>query len=139
MFSGGLNAASTLSVVIVVIYGANLTINGYMTTGSLTSFILYSLTGIVQFCGYCVTGPNDTIYYITSHLEVVTGHHVWYVLIFLNNYISCICSWVVSLCLVRTIHNCNESIGRKPTSISTSGPCFLNGKFRGQMPNKVCF
>ncbi|CAN6315774.1 unnamed protein product, partial [Urochloa humidicola] len=37
-------AASTLSVVIVVIYGANLTINGYMTTGSLTSFILYSLT-----------------------------------------------------------------------------------------------
>ncbi|KAL6637876.1 hypothetical protein ACP70R_025448 [Stipagrostis hirtigluma subsp. patula] len=44
MFSGGLNAASTLSVVIVVIYGANLTINGYMTTGSLTSFILYSLT-----------------------------------------------------------------------------------------------
>uniref|UniRef100_A0A0D9VZ56 ABC transporter B family member 25 n=1 Tax=Leersia perrieri TaxID=77586 RepID=A0A0D9VZ56_9ORYZ len=44
MFSGGLNAASTLSVVIVVIYGANLTINGYMTIGSLTSFILYSLT-----------------------------------------------------------------------------------------------
>jgi ABC-type multidrug transport system fused ATPase/permease subunit len=44
LFSGGLNAASTLSVVIVVIYGANLTINGYMTTGSLTSFILYSLT-----------------------------------------------------------------------------------------------
>ncbi|KAF7074727.1 hypothetical protein CFC21_079555 [Triticum aestivum] len=44
LFSGGLNAASTLSVVVVVIYGANLTINGYMTTGSLTSFILYSLT-----------------------------------------------------------------------------------------------
>jgi ABC-type bacteriocin/lantibiotic exporter with double-glycine peptidase domain len=49
MFSGGLNAASTLSVVIVVIYGANLTINGYMTTGSLTSFILYSLTGTAQY------------------------------------------------------------------------------------------
>jgi len=48
LFSGGLNAASTLSVVIVVIYGANLTINGYMTTGSLTSFILYSLTGTFQ-------------------------------------------------------------------------------------------
>ncbi|EMS50568.1 ABC transporter B family member 25 [Triticum urartu] len=46
LFSGGLNAASTLSVVVVVIYGANLTINGYMTTGSLTSFILYSLTGL---------------------------------------------------------------------------------------------
>ncbi|KAJ0963515.1 hypothetical protein J5N97_028637 [Dioscorea zingiberensis] len=44
LFSGGLNAASTLSVVIVVIYGANLTISGSMTTGDLTSFILYSLT-----------------------------------------------------------------------------------------------
>ncbi|KAL2479145.1 ABC transporter B family member 27 [Forsythia ovata] len=43
-FSGGLNAASTLSVIIVVIYGATLTINGSMTPGSLTSFILYSLT-----------------------------------------------------------------------------------------------
>ncbi|KAK9105264.1 hypothetical protein Scep_022108 [Stephania cephalantha] len=44
LFAGGLNAASTLSVVVVVIYGANLTINGSMTTGALTSFILYSLT-----------------------------------------------------------------------------------------------
>ncbi|XP_010937747.1 ABC transporter B family member 25 [Elaeis guineensis] len=44
LFSGGLNAASTLSVVTVVIYGANLTITGSMTTGALTSFILYSLT-----------------------------------------------------------------------------------------------
>ncbi|KAJ4960784.1 hypothetical protein NE237_020694 [Protea cynaroides] len=44
LFSGGLNAASTLSVIVVVIYGANLTIAGSMTTGSLTSFILYSLT-----------------------------------------------------------------------------------------------
>ncbi|XP_043716017.1 ABC transporter B family member 25 isoform X1 [Telopea speciosissima] len=44
LFSGGLNAASTLSVIVVVIYGANLTITGTMTTGSLTSFILYSLT-----------------------------------------------------------------------------------------------
>ncbi|CAI9786741.1 unnamed protein product [Fraxinus pennsylvanica] len=43
-FSGGLNAASTLSVIAVVIYGATLTINGAMTPGSLTSFILYSLT-----------------------------------------------------------------------------------------------
>ncbi|XP_052303547.1 ABC transporter B family member 25 isoform X6 [Populus trichocarpa] len=43
-FFGGLNAASTLSVIIVVIYGANLTITGSMTTGALTSFILYSLT-----------------------------------------------------------------------------------------------
>ncbi|XP_010257994.1 PREDICTED: ABC transporter B family member 25 [Nelumbo nucifera] len=44
LFSGGLNAASTLSVIIVVIYGANMTIKGSMTTGALTSFILYSLT-----------------------------------------------------------------------------------------------
>ncbi|KAI3510881.1 hypothetical protein L1887_18018 [Cichorium endivia] len=41
---GGLDAASTLSVIIVVIYGANLTIAGSMSPGSLTSFILYSLT-----------------------------------------------------------------------------------------------
>lgn len=45
LFSGGLNAASTLSVIIVVIYGANLTIKGYMSSGDLTSFILYSLSG----------------------------------------------------------------------------------------------
>ncbi|XP_052179674.1 ABC transporter B family member 25-like isoform X2 [Diospyros lotus] len=44
LFFGGLNAASTLSVITVVIYGANLTITGSMTPGSLTSFILYSLT-----------------------------------------------------------------------------------------------
>ncbi|KAM3337955.1 ABC transporter B family member 27 [Capsicum galapagoense] len=44
LFSGGLSAASTLSVIIVVIYGAYLVITGSMTAGSLTSFILYSLT-----------------------------------------------------------------------------------------------
>ncbi|KAK7292158.1 hypothetical protein RIF29_07895 [Crotalaria pallida] len=44
LFSGGLNAASTLSVIIVVIYGANLTIKGSMSSGDLTSFILYSLS-----------------------------------------------------------------------------------------------
>ncbi|KAH6761836.1 transporter associated with antigen processing protein 2 [Perilla frutescens var. hirtella] len=44
LFFGGLNAASTLSVIIVVIYGAYLTIMGHLTAGSLTSFILYSLT-----------------------------------------------------------------------------------------------
>ncbi|MED6132703.1 ABC transporter B member 25 [Stylosanthes scabra] len=43
-FSGGLNAASTLSVIIVVIYGASLTIKGAMSSGDLTSFILYSLS-----------------------------------------------------------------------------------------------
>ncbi|GAB2220902.1 hypothetical protein Droror1_Dr00012060 [Drosera rotundifolia] len=44
LFFGGLNAASTLLVIVVVIYGATLTINGVMTPGDLTSFILYSLT-----------------------------------------------------------------------------------------------
>lgn len=44
IFSGTVSAASTLSIVAVVVYGANLTIRGLMTTGSLTSFILYSLT-----------------------------------------------------------------------------------------------
>ncbi|XP_073311135.1 ABC transporter B family member 27 [Primulina huaijiensis] len=44
LFFGGLNAASTLSVIIVVIYGAYLTIMGHLTAGALTSFILYSLT-----------------------------------------------------------------------------------------------
>ncbi|OWM64518.1 ABC transporter B family member 27-like [Punica granatum] len=44
LFFGGLNAASTLSVIVVVIYGAYLTITGSMTAGCLTSFILYSLT-----------------------------------------------------------------------------------------------
>lgn len=43
-FSGGLNAASTLSVILVVIYGAYLAISGSITSGALTSFILYSLT-----------------------------------------------------------------------------------------------
>jgi len=49
LFSGGLNAASTLSVIVVVIYGANLTIRGYMSSGDLTSFILYSLSGKFSF------------------------------------------------------------------------------------------
>lgn len=44
IFFGSLNAASTLSVIVVVIYGANLTITGHMSPGALTSFILYSLT-----------------------------------------------------------------------------------------------
>jgi len=44
IFFGGLNAASTLSIIVVVVYGAYLTIIGTMTPGSLTSFILYSLT-----------------------------------------------------------------------------------------------
>lgn len=49
LFSGGINAASTLSVIIVVIYGANLTIKGAMSSGDLTSFILYSLSGTFLF------------------------------------------------------------------------------------------
>lgn len=45
LFSGGVSAAATLSIVAVVVYGARLTILGQMTTGTLTAFILYSLTG----------------------------------------------------------------------------------------------
>ncbi|KAK9278552.1 hypothetical protein L1049_028123 [Liquidambar formosana] len=41
LFSGGMNAASTISVIVVVIYGANLTITGSMSPGSLT--VLHSL------------------------------------------------------------------------------------------------
>ncbi|KAL1141994.1 hypothetical protein V6Z11_A11G068300 [Gossypium hirsutum] len=44
LYFGGQNAASKLSIFIVVSYGAYLTITGFMTAGSLTSFILYSLT-----------------------------------------------------------------------------------------------
>ncbi|KAL4633438.1 hypothetical protein ACB092_04G122900 [Castanea dentata] len=44
LFIGGLNAASSLSVIIGVIFGANMTIAGSLTTGALTSFILYSFT-----------------------------------------------------------------------------------------------
>lgn len=44
LFFGSVNAASTLSVIVVVIYGATLTIKGSMSAGDLTSFILYSLT-----------------------------------------------------------------------------------------------
>lgn len=44
LFFGGLNAASTISVIVVVIYCAYLTITGSTTVGSITSFILYSLT-----------------------------------------------------------------------------------------------
>ncbi|RVW31447.1 ABC transporter B family member 25 [Vitis vinifera] len=44
LFYGGINAVFTLSIVIVVVYGASLTIARSMTAGSLASFILYSLT-----------------------------------------------------------------------------------------------
>ncbi|XP_062145343.1 ABC transporter B family member 27-like [Alnus glutinosa] len=44
LFFGGLNAASTLSVIVVVVYGAYLTITGSMTAGALISFVLYSQT-----------------------------------------------------------------------------------------------
>ncbi|KAM0849648.1 hypothetical protein ACQ4PT_053592 [Festuca glaucescens] len=71
LFSGGLNAASTLSVVIVVIYGANLTINGYMTTGSLTSFILYSLT--VGITIMCVRGTSVFIVMIMCMLTFLNN------------------------------------------------------------------
>jgi ABC-type bacteriocin/lantibiotic exporter with double-glycine peptidase domain len=50
LFMGGISAAATLAIVAVVVYGARLTIAGEMTTGTLTAFILYSLTGLVPHC-----------------------------------------------------------------------------------------
>lgn len=44
IFTGCVSASTTLSIVAVVVYGAYLTIHESMTTGSLTTFILYSLT-----------------------------------------------------------------------------------------------
>ncbi|KAH9565053.1 hypothetical protein CY35_04G057900 [Sphagnum magellanicum] len=44
LFMGAISAAATLAIVAVVVYGARLTIAGEMTTGTLTAFILYSLT-----------------------------------------------------------------------------------------------
>ncbi|XAR71308.1 Peptide-transporting ATPase, partial [Bertholletia excelsa] len=44
LFYGGMNAAFTSSLMIVVTYGGYLSITGSMTAGALTSFILYSLT-----------------------------------------------------------------------------------------------
>ncbi|KAH7301745.1 hypothetical protein KP509_23G040300 [Ceratopteris richardii] len=44
IFTGCVSGLTTLSVVAVVVYGAYLTIHGNMTTGALTTFILYSLT-----------------------------------------------------------------------------------------------
>ena len=75
MFSGGLNAASTLSVVIVVIYGANLTINGYMTTGSLTSFILYSLTGTFHINSIYIE-PSIMLGFVSVNIKFHNIHHV---------------------------------------------------------------
>nr|GMD39107.1 ABC transporter B family member 25-like [Ipomoea batatas] len=44
LFYGSLSAAATLPAMIVVLYGATLRIHGSITSGALTSFILYSLT-----------------------------------------------------------------------------------------------
>ncbi|KAK4252541.1 hypothetical protein QN277_014528 [Acacia crassicarpa] len=44
LFSGGMYTATSLPIIIVVIYGAYLTTTGSMSPGDLTSFILYSLT-----------------------------------------------------------------------------------------------
>lgn len=46
IFYGGLGAAYTLSLIIVMVYGASLTIAGSITPGALTSFLLYCLTGM---------------------------------------------------------------------------------------------
>ena len=67
LFFGGLNAASRLSVITVVIYGAYLTITGSLTAGALTSFILYSLTGtcLDVYCLLRVFLKEKDIFYFT--------------------------------------------------------------------------
>lgn len=67
LFFGGMSAGSTLSVVFVVIYGANLTITGSMTPGSLTSFILYSLTGFLMF----LSVPETHYVFVLKQLRAV--------------------------------------------------------------------
>ncbi|GBG61740.1 hypothetical protein CBR_g23255 [Chara braunii] len=44
LFSGGMFAAATLSLVAVMWYGAHLAVSGGMSPGSLASFIIYALT-----------------------------------------------------------------------------------------------
>ncbi|XP_028763586.1 ABC transporter B family member 25 isoform X2 [Neltuma alba] len=51
LFSGGIFAANTLSIIGVVIYGAYLTITDSMSSGDLTAFILYSLNVGVSISG----------------------------------------------------------------------------------------
>lgn len=69
LFAGGIGAASTLSVIVVVIYGANLTIMGSMSPGDLTSFILYSLTGEFPYlscnftCESHLTSTSESLYH----------------------------------------------------------------------------
>ncbi|XP_022741632.1 ABC transporter B family member 27-like isoform X2 [Durio zibethinus] len=68
LFFGGLNAAFMLSVIIVVIYGAYLTIMGFMTGGSLTSFILYSLTGLYT-TAMKAAGASRRIFQLLDHVS----------------------------------------------------------------------
>lgn len=71
LFSGGMNAASTLSVVTVVIYGANLTIKG-STASALTSFILCSLTGKLSVLGYAYfTRPSHMILKVNFEIRLL--------------------------------------------------------------------
>ncbi|KAF3685197.1 putative zinc finger HIT domain-containing protein 1-like [Capsicum annuum] len=58
LFSGGLSATSTLSIIVVVIYGVYLAIRGSMTAGSLTSFILYSGTVGSSISSLCLYTTN---------------------------------------------------------------------------------
>ncbi|KVH92657.1 ABC transporter, conserved site-containing protein [Cynara cardunculus var. scolymus] len=83
IFSGGMSGASTLSVITVVIYGAYLTITGSMTAGSLTSFILYSLTvgsSISSLSGLYATamkaaGASRRVFQLLDHVEL---DDVWF-------------------------------------------------------------
>lgn len=92
LYSGGMDAAFTLPVVCVVIYGAYLAIKGYMTTGALTSFILYSLQGTALNAlslyhnskseNLLKSGPkfgtNSLLTLLHTRIQhVIVAHHFW--------------------------------------------------------------
>lgn len=58
-FSGGVFAVATLSIIVVLAYGARLVIDGDMTVGLLSSFILFSIT--VGFSFASLSGLYTTI------------------------------------------------------------------------------
>lgn len=109
LFFGSLNAASTLSVIIVVIYGATLTIKGSMSAGDLTSFILYSLTGdsLSQCnlkCFYLPNGKEVLVkFYPMENTSETNFHSTWNGLLYWN------CSWIFCIWTIWIIYSGHES------------------------------
>lgn len=72
-FSGGVFAVATLSIIVVLAYGARLVIDGNMTVGLLSSFILFSIT--VGFSFASLSGL-----YTTAMKAVGASHRVFQLL-----------------------------------------------------------